>query len=288
MLCASGSEISWPTTKGKDRQLVPKKEPGKVERIAAGIRDKIERGVLPPGSRLPGVPQLQREHDIAYQTARDVYGLLEGEGLVFSRRGKGTFVSLVVGKLLSDRTTRYLAAIRAAGGAAGAFEAELKARGLSLKNLVVIDRDVPPKKVAELFGMHHRAKTLKRARIMSACLPGNEDAAEVIQVATSWFPPDVVEACPVLAEQETGAGGSKSRLAEAGFKQVRLREEVEVRTPSLDEASALGIPADQSVLEITHKGLTSEGRVVEVCLHVLPRNKWALAYEWPIDSPEPG
>ncbi len=288
MLCASGSEISWPATKGKEGQLVPKKEPGKVERIAADIRDKIERGALPPGSRLPGVPQLQKDHGIAYQTARDVYGSLEGEGLVFSRRGKGTFVSLVVGKLLSDRTTRYLAAIREAVGAAGAFEAELKARGLTLKNQVVIDRDVPPKKVAEIFGMHHRAKTLKRARIMSACLPGNEDAAEVIQVATSWFPPDVVEACPVLAEQKTGAGGSKSRLAEAGFKQVRLREEIEVRAPSLDEAGALGIPADQSVLEITHKGLTSEDRVVEICLHVLPRNKWALAYEWPIDSPEPG
>ncbi|UXX98034.1 GntR family transcriptional regulator (plasmid) [Streptomyces sp. AD2-2] len=267
---------------------MPKEDPGKVEPIVAFIRDKIERGVLPPGSRLPSVPQLQKEHDIAYQTARNVYGALEGEGLVFSRRGKATFVSLVVGKLHSDRTTRYLSAMREAGGAAGAFEAELNARGLNLKNLVVIDRDVPPKKVSEIFGMHHRAKTLKRARIMSAYPPHDPEAAEVIQVATSWFPPDVVDACPALAQQKTGTGGSKSRLAEAGFKQVRLREEIEVRAPSPDEAGALGIPATQSVLEITHKGLTSEGRVVEVCLHVLPRSKWLLTYEWPLDTAEPG
>ncbi|EGX54408.1 hypothetical protein SZN_38108, partial [Streptomyces zinciresistens K42] len=31
------------------------------ERIASEIRDKIERGALAPGSRLPGVPQLQKE-----------------------------------------------------------------------------------------------------------------------------------------------------------------------------------------------------------------------------------
>ncbi|MCX5388420.1 GntR family transcriptional regulator [Streptomyces sp. NBC_00083] len=265
------------------------KEPGKVERIASEIRDKIERGALAPGSRLPGVPQLQKEHGVAYQTARDIYGLLEDEGLVFSRRGKGTYVSLVIGKIVSDRTQRYLPTLREAGGAVGAFEAEMRSMGFENKDPVVtIAKDVPPKKVAELYGMHHRAKTLKRERIMRVGLPGNDEALEVVQVATSWFPPDVVDACPVLAENNTGTGGSKSRMAEAGFRQVRLREEIEVRSPTPEEADALGIPVERAVLEITHKGLTAEGRIVEICLHVLPRSKWRLAYEWVIDTPGTG
>ncbi|MBV7674129.1 GntR family transcriptional regulator [Streptomyces halstedii] len=265
------------------------KGPGKVERIASEIRDKIERGALTPGSRLPGVPQLQKEHGIAYQTARDIYGLLEDEGLVFSRRGKGTYVSLVIGKIISDRTQRYLPTLREAGGAVGAFEAEMRSMGFENRDPVVtIAKDVPPRKVAELYGMHHRAKTLKRERIMRVGLAGNSDALEVVQVATSWFPPDVVDACPVLAEPDTGTGGSKSRMAEAGFKQVRLREEIEVRSPTPGEADALGIPVEQAVLEITHKGLTAEGRIVEICLHVLPRSKWQLAYEWAIDTPGTG
>ncbi|MFJ2875472.1 MULTISPECIES: GntR family transcriptional regulator [unclassified Streptomyces] len=269
--------------------MVTKREPGKVERIAADIRDKIERRVLAPGSRLPGVPQLQKEHGIAYQTAREVYGLLEDEGLVFSRRGKGTFVSLVIGKIVSDRTSRYLPALREAGGAVGAFEAEMKAMGFEYKTPIVdVGRDVPPKKVADVFEMHHRAKTLKRQRIMPVGLPNNDHAVEVIQVATSWFPPDVVDACPALAQGNTGTGGSKSRMAEAGFKQVRLREEIEVRSPTPYEADALGIPVERAVLEITHKGLTVDGRVVEICLHVLPRAKWRLAYEWIIDAPGTG
>ncbi len=264
------------------------KEPGKVERIASEIRDKIERGALAPGSRLPGVPQLQKEHGIAYQTARDIYGTLEDEGLVFSRRGKGTYVALVIDKIVSDRTSRYLPGFRDAGGAVGAFEAEMRAKGFDTNNVVTIAKDVPPKKVTSIFEMHHRAKTVKRERVMSVGLPGNTEALEVVQVATSWFPPDVVDACPALAAEETGVGGSKSRMAEAGFKQVRLREEIEVRSPTPEEAAALGIAAEQAVMEITHKGLTAEGRVVEICLHVLPRAKWQLAYEWAIDGPGTG
>ncbi|MFE6985811.1 GntR family transcriptional regulator [Streptomyces griseus] len=287
MRTGSGRTLAALGSKGQG--MVTKREPGKVERIAADIRDKIERRVLAPGSRLPGVPQLQKQHDIAYQTAREVYGLLEDEGLVFSRRGKGTFVSLVIGKMMSDRTMRYLPALREAGGAVGAFEAEMRAMGLEPKEAIVtIGRDVPPKKVADIFEMHHRAKTLKRERIMPVGIPGDAEALEVVQVATSWFPPDVVDACPVLAEHETGIGGSKSRMAEADFRQVRLREEIEVRSPTKEEADALGIPVEQAVLEITHKGLTAEGRIVEICLHVLPRSKWKLAYEWVIDSPETG
>ncbi|MCX5055099.1 GntR family transcriptional regulator [Streptomyces sp. NBC_00474] len=261
------------------------KEPGKVERIASEIRDKIARGVLAPGSRLPGVPQLQKEHGIAYQTARDIYGLLESEGLLFSRQGKGTYVSLVLGKIVSERNQRYLPTLREAGGAVGAFEAEMRAMGFEPRPATLtIARDVPPRKVAEIFGMHHRAKTLKRERIMPVGLPGNHEAEEVVQVATSWFPPDVADACPVLAEKNTGTGGSKSRMAEAGFKQVQLREEIEVRSPTTEEAAALGIPVEQAVMEITHKGLTAERRVVEIGLHVLPRSKWRLAYEWVIDT----
>jgi GntR family transcriptional regulator len=261
------------------------KEPGKVERIASEIRDKIARGVLAPGSRLPGVPQLQKEHGIAYQTARDIYGLLESEGLLFSRQGKGTYVSLVLGKIVSERNQRYLPKLREAGGAVGAFEAEMRAMGFEPRPATLtIARDVPPRKVAEIFGMHHRARTLKRERIMPVGLPGNGEAEEVVQVATSWFPPDVADTCPVLAEKNTGTGGSKSRMAEAGFRQVRLREEIEVRSPTAEEAAALGIPVEQAVMEITHKGLTAEGRVVEIGLHVLPRSKWRLAYEWVIDA----
>lgn len=36
-----------------------KKEPGKIERIAADLRAKIENGKFPPGGKLPSVSELQ-------------------------------------------------------------------------------------------------------------------------------------------------------------------------------------------------------------------------------------
>ncbi|TLQ38994.1 GntR family transcriptional regulator [Streptomyces marianii] len=262
-----------------------KREPGKVPRIAASIAAKIERGVYPPGSALPSVPELQAAEGIAYQTARDVYGLLEDQGLVFTRRGKGTYVSLVLGKVLRDGTGRYLPTARSEGGAVGAFDAEIRRMGLVPKPTpVVIARERPPKCVAELLGLHHASKALKRARVMPVTFPDNDEVSEVVQLATSWFPPDLADQCPQLEQQNTGPGGSKSRLAEIGQAQVRLREEIEVRPPSEEEAAGLGIPVDQAVLEITHMGITAEGRIVEVCLHVMPRTKWRLAYEWEIGS----
>lgn len=256
-----------------------------MQRIAASIQGKIERGIYPPGSLLPSVPELQAAEGIAYQTAREVYGVLQAQGLVFSRRGKGTYVGLVLGKILRDGTGRYLPSARSEGGAVGAFDAEIRRLGLVYQPLpTVIARERPPKRVAALLGLHHATKALKRQRVMPVGLPEGGDVTEVIQLATSWFPPDVADECPQLEQQNTGAGGSKSRLADAGYAQVRLREEIEVRPASQEESSALGIPADQAVLEITHQGLTEDGRVVEVGLHVMPRTKWRLSYEWEIGA----
>lgn len=262
-----------------------KKESGKVPRIAADIAAKVEQGVYAPGSALPSIPELQAAEGVAYQTARDVYGLLEDQGIVFTRRGKGTYVSLLLGKMLRDGTSRYLPSTRSEGGAVGAFDAEIRRLGLIYKPLpTVIARQRPPKRVAELLGLHHATKALMRERTMPVGLPGNDNISEVVQLATSWFPPDIANQCPQLEQQNTGPGGSKSRLAEAGHAQVRIREEIEVRPPSEAEAAALGIPAGQAVLEITHQGFTAEGRIAEICLHVMPRTKWRLAYEWTIGS----
>ncbi|MFE2156481.1 UTRA domain-containing protein [Streptomyces lydicus] len=108
--------------------------------------------------------------------------------------------------------------------------------------------------------------------------------ATVVQVATSYFPGDVAFDTQ-LEQQDTGDGGSTSRLAELGHQQTRIRESVDVRPPSKKEAEALGVSADRLVYEITHVGLTESGKAVEVCVHVMPITLWSLSYEWPIDQP---
>ncbi|MFD8822104.1 GntR family transcriptional regulator [Streptomyces sp. NPDC059605] len=262
-----------------------KKEPGKIERIAADLRTKIENGKYPPGGKLPSVSELQAAEGIAFQTARDVFRSLEQEGLVVTRQGKGSFVSPFIGKITRDGTGRYHPAARSEGGARGAFEAELNRLGLVYKpSPTEIGRARPPRDVAEAFELHHSSKAIYRQRAMRA----GRDAADsgegfVVQLATSWFPVDIAGGTPI-EQQDTGPGGSKSRLADLGFAQHRIRESIEVRFPTAEEAAALNIPIDRQVYELIHHASTAEGRIVEVAVHVMPANIWRFSYTWDLDA----
>lgn len=262
-----------------------KKEPGKIERIAAGLRAKIENGKYPLGSKLPSVSELQAAEGIAFQTARDVFRSLERDGLIVTRQGKGSFVTPFIGKITRDGTSRYQPAARSEGGARGAFEAELNRLGLIYKRTPTeIGRTRPPRDVADAFDLHHSAKAIYRKRAMRA----GHDAATgdegfVIQLATSWFPIDVAGGTPI-EQEDTGPGGSKNRLADLGFAQRRIRESIEVRFPTSEEAEALSIPEDRQVYELVHRASTAEDRVVEVAMHVMPANIWKFSYTWELDA----
>lgn len=249
----------------------------KVQRLAAELREKITKGLYAPGAALPQVRELQEAEGVAYQTARDVYRVLEDEGLVVSRKGKGTFVSSILGKIHRDGTGRYIKSAREEAGARGAFAAEIARLNMTPSSTTVITRERPPKRVAEILDMRTSKLALARARTMQA-----DDT--VVQLATSYFPGDIAFGTQ-LEEQDTGPGGSKSRLAELGFAQVRIREDVDVRQPTKEEARAMGVPADRPIYEITHVGLTYENRAVEVCVHLMPITLWSLSYEWPIEQP---
>ncbi|WP_030853269.1 GntR family transcriptional regulator [Streptomyces griseus] len=261
-----------------------KKEPGKVERIAAGLRDKIERGVYAPGSRLPSVSDLQASEGIAFQTARDVFRALEREGIVFTQQGKGSFVTPFLGKITRDGSGRYQAAARSEGGARGAFEAELHRLGLVYKRTPTeIGRERPPKEVATALGLHHSSKAIYRRREMKAGRDADDPTEGfVVQLATSWFPLDIAGGT-AIEEVDTGPGGSKSRLAEHGFPVRHVREMIESRFPLPEEAAALRIPDDRQVYELVHHASTAEGRVVEVARHIMPSTIWRFSYTWDLD-----
>jgi len=61
--------------------------------IAAGIRAAVAAGVYLPGETLPSLRALAIDAQVNPNTVQKAYDELEREGLVFSRRGKGLFVS---------------------------------------------------------------------------------------------------------------------------------------------------------------------------------------------------
>jgi DNA-binding GntR family transcriptional regulator len=72
-------------TGGADRR-------GVTRRVADLLRGAIDSGTYPVGASLPSYRSLMAEHGIALNTAQAVIRLLEQEGRVVVRQGRGAYV----------------------------------------------------------------------------------------------------------------------------------------------------------------------------------------------------
>jgi GntR family transcriptional regulator len=61
--------------------------------IEEGVRHQVASGGLEPGTALPSVRDLAREHRINPNTVAKAYQRLAAAGVVQARRGEGTFVA---------------------------------------------------------------------------------------------------------------------------------------------------------------------------------------------------
>jgi GntR family transcriptional regulator len=84
------------------------------------LRQRIDQGRFPPGSRLPSEPELAAEFQVSRATLREALRALEAEGLLRRRQGSGTYVAdrpRVANSL--DVNFGVTEAIRSAGMTAG-------------------------------------------------------------------------------------------------------------------------------------------------------------------------
>ncbi|MEX0408855.1 GntR family transcriptional regulator [Aquibium sp. LZ166] len=75
-------------------------------KLASLLREKIRQGQWPAQSQLPTLQDLRGEYGIARETVRQALGVLRGEGLIDSARGRGTFVTAAA-EQLGDRAPSY-------------------------------------------------------------------------------------------------------------------------------------------------------------------------------------
>lgn len=74
-------------------------------RIADDLRSRIENGRLAAGDALPSESTIVEEYGVARGTARTAFALLENEGLIEVRRGKGRYVVRGISRLVAGVET---------------------------------------------------------------------------------------------------------------------------------------------------------------------------------------
>lgn len=244
--------------------------------IAADLRNRMESGEYPPGSKLPTYEVLTRTYGVGRGVIREALSVLEVEGRIRVVKKSGT---LVLGDGQRQRVNRGREAWRNELGyvfnqAAGHWAP-----------VVMPSRrwGRAPEDVAQLLGVDPADEVLIRHRVVG---PG-----EPMQSATSYLPADIARGT-VLEEASTGPGGIYDRLEQdMGHGPLVWEERVSTRLPTPEEARELVMPKAVPLLVITRTSTSSStGRVVEVNVTRMSGARFEIGYpvtraesaRWPV------
>ncbi|WP_369274490.1 UTRA domain-containing protein [Streptomyces sp. R11] len=172
-----------------------------------------------------------------------------------------------------QRPPDSLAYIKPRGaGETDAWSEEARQRGG--QRLAEVAEVIPPQEVATALHLSLNEKAAVRRRVI--LLDG-----DVIELADSYYPLQIARGT-ALTEKRKIKGGAPTLLAELGYQPRRVAEDLEFRSASESERTALALPEGAAVLTLLRTTSTEDGSPYEVQLMVMkaPRR---LHYEIEVD-----
>ncbi|WP_328966260.1 GntR family transcriptional regulator [Streptomyces virginiae] len=235
--------------------------PTRYEETAAHLRQRIEEGDYPPGSKIPSVRTLAAIYDVSDATIRAALRVLEAEGLVKTVSKSGIVVRERSGRRRLTRSSQISHDGKMYRFPAAAEQGEpWEAHGDPLASTEPVPADV-----AAVLGIEPGTPTARRRRVMS---PQGEEPWDVID---SWIPPRIVAEAPQAAEPVTGTGGYLARIEEAGHGPLSWEETARADMPSREEADLLGISPYMPVMRILRTAISArDGLPAECSSYVIP------------------
>jgi GntR family transcriptional regulator len=211
------------------------------DRVYRILRDEIERGVLPPGARLPAERDLCKRLTVSRATVRRALRQLNEDGLIESWVGRGTFVT---GGLLSDPPNTYRSFTEL--GAERGLTAS--ARVLSKRTRPALLDEADAFRVAPGVDIFD----LERLRL----LDGLPIAIDHIRVPLAKAP-------NLITGDFTTASLYKT-LEEAGVAPVRGDYAVTAVAADKSRAELLEAPEDSPLLLVVSTGYEARGNAIEL------------------------
>lgn len=208
------------------------------EQIADALRKDIRDGKYKDGDQLPSESELVNRFGVSGATARAAIVQLRAEGFVTSRHGRGVFVHRSPLRRLADDIAK-----------GEGFYTMLAREGLQPATVTTVSRGEASEEVAEWLDVPMGSEVVIRARVLRT------EGELPIGLATSYFPPWVVDEAPNLADPNVS--GLPKWLREA-FGETYSEDVVDSRLPTDEERERLEIPEGTPVTII--KGLTRDGQ----------------------------
>jgi GntR family transcriptional regulator len=242
------------------------------QQIADDLRTAILLGRLKPGERLPSHRKLADEHGLAQMTVRQAISLLQTEGLVDTRQGHGVFVRPrpALRRLASDRYAR-----RRRKQGQTPFMADTAGVGPPTFEATRFGPAPADEEIARRLGLVRGDLVLVQGLRFHA-------GGQVMQMSTAYIPHDLVRdaavADPAGKPWETD---TITNLESVGVRVDEISEDIICRLPSPHEATALYVRPGTSVFAVV-RTMYARARPVETCDIVMPTDRYALSYRFPV------
>ncbi len=225
------------------------------------LRQAIESGQFRPGERLPTEAELQRLYKVSRATVRAALRRLEEDGLVWSHRGRGTFVHPQAGAARIERNPARLLE----------FEQDILRSGLRPRaEILAVERVPAPDRVAEMLGIEPGREVMRVRRL------GWADG-EPLWLESRYLHPEVG---PLVSPQDF-ARASVTRWLQAvvgiPIAGTRLRVSAGAATPT--QARHLKIKPGEPVLINEFVFYDVAGRAVEAARAVFRADRYAFVIE---------
>jgi GntR family transcriptional regulator len=206
------------------------------------LREEIESGRWAPGQRIPSESELCEILGVSRTVVRQALNELVNEGLLYRRKGKGTFVSRskIAESLVQNLT---------------GFYEDMVAKGLMPITHVLEQKLIPAsKKVAGMLNLKEGDQVIKIDRLRSV---GNGP----ILIVTTFLPYQI---CPALLEEDL-TNQSLYAVLEDRYKLeiARGRRTLEAISASEEDAKLLGVEEGDPIILLKSVSYLENGEPIE-------------------------
>ncbi|MFD7811107.1 GntR family transcriptional regulator [Streptomyces cellulosae] len=234
------------------------------QRIAAQIIERIERGELQPGDRVPSVSQIMETEGVSRATAARVPGVLRAEGYATATPGVGTIVTRP--KKLTAGADR-LAKLQAGGPTLGDSERV---------EILDVVREEASQEVADALGLELGAEVARRRRRYL-------DDTGVVTVSTTWVSGAIADQAPEFLEAAPLPKMTFGLIEDrTGRRVTRRRDTVALREVPADVAAHLEVEAGTRTLAVINHYWDQHGEPTEYAVDYLGAGR-ELSSEYDLD-----
>lgn len=238
------------------------------QRIAADLRAQITSGELGAGAQLPTEQELADRYDVARQTVRNGLGILVAEGLVVSQRPLGHFVRQREHMVYRPQGET---SPQPASPEMDRFCQQILAEGRTPSQTIDVALVAATPDIAQRLAIDVGALVVVRRRIRFI-------NGEPINTNDSHYPHELVKDSEIMSPADILVGANQ-KLAELGYPQDRVIDEIFFRMPTPEEAQRLDLGPGIPVAIHIATGYMKDGLPVRCTVNVLPGDRHMMVYE---------